>query len=351
MIKIRSIIFLSLIYLSSLLTATSPQNSGLLKTALLGAQPGDYIILNHQKMFSLLHIFERQTDSLILEEISAPIQLCSQIQSNWQQWLDQEAPGHHSWVMYELDLNTLKIQDIYSCSQKAWKKVFPGEQIFPTLLELSFQPIPKNKRKRLGPPLPNEMIDDRPFWNPPVFFEGKKIKQAICQAYFSYWPNDGTELAGKRIEIYLAQEPEYVPHYFPVWMQVTDKFAHTKLRLLDSGEHLISPYKNFPVPPLELTASQKTENGDLKFYIRSHPQLKNYKVYAKQLNHPKNYELHFQLQASENQRTLIFFLSNEELKNKLPFSDTYSFIFEPQEALHLSVETPKPLKIQIHDVY
>lgn len=344
-------LLLGLLFISGLLVSEPTKNPGLLKAALLKAKPGDYVVLNHQKMFSLLHIFDRPSDSLILEEISAPMQARLPIQSNWQDWLDQGAPGHHAWVMYELDLETLHIQDIYSCSQKSWKKVFPGEQIFPTLLELTFEPVADSKRKRQGPPLPSGMIDDRPFWNPPIFFEGAKVKQAICQPYFSYWPNDGTELSGKRIEVYLAQEPSNVPHYFPVWMSVVDKLAQTKLRLLDSGEHLVSPYKQFPIPPLELTASQQTEEGELKFYIRSHPQLKNFKVYAKGKNSPKNDELDFKVQSSDNFRTLIFCISKEELKDKLYKEDLYSFIFEPQEALHLSVETPKPIKIKTHDVY
>lgn len=345
----RKFAFLILLWASFSLVAQS--NAPLLKAAFSKAEAGDFVVLSHQKNLSLLHIFAVEDNHLVIEEISAPSNVKSKVQSNWQNWIDQGAPNHLSWVMYELNLDKKQVQDVYSCSQKSWKKVFPQEQIFPTLLELSFTPIDSSKRKKAGPPPPStEMIDDRPLWQPPVYFQGQKIKKAVCGAYSAKWPNDGTELSGKVIEVFLVQKPVEIPQYFPVWMQVSDRLAQTKLRVIDSGKHLISPYKHFPIPPLQLSASQYTLSGDLCFHLRAHPKLTSCKVYAKALHEVKAIELQCEAHYDSTTRELVLILPKKELQSKLLYSQKYTFFFEPTSFAHLGIETPQPLKIlKSHD--
>lgn len=182
------------------------------------AKKGDYLVSSHGKSFTLFHIFDTKGETLVIEEISAPINEVKKIKGLWQEWVNSQAPGHLSWVMYELDLNVKNIEQMYSFSQKSWQKIYPQEQIFPTLISLQFKLIPESLRKKAGPPPPLEMPDNRLTWNPPIVFDGKKVKSAACNAYQTHWPQDGSELANKKIEIYLPQEGEKVPSYFPFWI-------------------------------------------------------------------------------------------------------------------------------------
>lgn len=315
-----------------------------LRDSLKEAQAGDYIVISQSKSFSLLHVFQVLDHSIIMEEISAPLKLKSKIQGNWQAWISENAPGHTSWVMFELDLNNREIEDIYSFTQKSWKKVFAQEQIFPTLIDLEFNPIPEKRRKKVGPPLPSEMIDDRPLWNPPIIYEGKKLKGIHCEAYASYWPNDGTELAGKKIEIFLAEEANQIPSYFPIWLQVSDKISHAKLRLIDSGHGLASPHTSFPMSPLELKACGFTQEGHLRFKVRTHSLFEDYTLFLRQTDEPECIELPFELTQS-SKREVEIVVSNEQLNNKMKLDKFYTFIFEPKHYTHLSVETPKSIKL------
>ncbi len=345
MIKIKFLVLFVVLFLGSFLSLNASSDQVFLKDSLKEAEAGNYVVILQNKNFSLLHIFQTQKDSLIIEEISAPIKLKSKLGGDWQKWLNENAPGHISWIMYELDLKNRQIEDIYSCTQKSWKKVFPQEQIFPTLVDLKFATIPENKRKRVGPPLPSEMIEDRPLWQPPVFFEGKKVKGVLCEAYSARWPNDGTDLSGKKIDIFLAKGRQNLPHFFPIWMQVSDKVGHIKLRVIDSGTGLTSPYKNFPIPPPELTACHYTREGHLQFQIRSHPIFESYTLFAKEIDSPTCFEVPFTTSISEKARELKIIVANDDLNNKLELDKLYTFIFEPKAYSHLSIETPKPIKL------
>lgn len=315
----------------------------LLKQALSTAKSGDFVVLKHSKTLSLFHIFQVDDTTLTLEEISAPDKLLKIYKGKWQSWLDQGAPGHLSWIMYQLDLTKREIQDVYSCSEKSWKKVFPNEQILPSLMELSFRPIAKERRKRVGPPLPSEMIDDRPLWQPPVFFSGQKVPDSMASPYIGKWPKDGTYLSGKKVEIFLADEPDFVPKYFPIWIQVLDKGVSVKIRVVDSGTQLQSPYTHFPLPPIELKAHQFTLSGDLVFSIHAHRSLKELKVYASGSNSPYNIELPFEFELPCDSTEKNILIKKEALQEHLKPQESYTFIFEPQEAAQLSAHTLKPI--------
>lgn len=316
-----------------------------LNSVLTKAQKGDFVVILQNKSFSLLHILQSEKNSLVIEEISAPIKLKSKIQGDWKKWIQQQAPGHTSWILYELNLKNCYIDQVYSCSQKSWKKNFPQEQIFATLMNLKFTSIPAQRRKKVGPPVPGGMLDDRPFWHPPIFFEGKKVKEIESEAFFSYWPQDGSDLSGKRIEIFLISEQDLVPNYFPIWLQVSDKVGQAKFRLIDSGRELVSSHQSLPIPPLEIQAYHFTRSGDLQFLIRSHPSFEHFTVYAKELGTPNCFSVPFEAHYNPDLKELSIVIQNEILNQKLKLDKFYTLIFEPEEYPHLSIETPKPLKL------
>lgn len=310
------------------------------------AKNGDFVVTAQGKNFTLFHVFDVDGSTLTIEEISAPLAEKKNIGTNWQQWIDQKAPGSTSWVIYELDLDSKSIEDIYSYSQKSWQKIYPGDQIFPTLINLVFSKIDDVKRKKAGPrPLP-DMIDDRPLWHPPIFLNGKKINGVQSLAYKASWPNDSTELSGKKIEIYLPDKNELIPAYFPFWIQVSNQFAQTKLRVIDSGFNLKSIHSHFPLPPPELISHQFTPNGELIFLIKSHPKFKDFNVFAKcSDSSAPMFSVEVVTYETANRRKAKLVVANQELKNKLKADKLYYFIFEPHECSYMSIETAKPIGI------
>lgn len=312
--------------------------------ALRGAKAGDFLVTAQSKTMTLFHIFEVQDSIVIIEEISAPIHLKSQIKGNWQDWINQDAEGHTSWIMYELNLNSRKIEDIYSFSQKSWQQVYDQEQIFPTLINLKFSLIDQKNRRKAGPaPLP-EMRDDRAIWQPPIVSNGEKIPGIICDAYQAYWPQDGSELDGKKIEIFLAQNNEKVPAYFPFWLQVSNSFSQVKLRVIDSGFNLKSIHSNFPTPPVELLSQQLTPKGELSFTLKTHPLFENFTLFAKAIDGSGPIiTLPCQVYQSVDKRQAQIKVTNEDLNNMLKHDKMYHFMLEPVGYPHMSVETLKPI--------
>ena len=309
------------------------------------AKPGDFVVSSQGKNFTLFHIFDVRGSTIVIEEISAPMNEKRRVKT-WQNWIHDKAPGHISWVMYELDLATKSIEDMYSFSQKSWQKVYPQEQIFPTLIGLKFKLIETQDRKKAGPRPPLNIPDERSIWNPPVYLQGKKLKGAQCSAYQTYWPNDGTELAGKKVEIFLPQDEDKLPAYFPFWIQASNQFAQAKMRVIDSGADLKSIYKSYPTPPLELISHQFTTSGNLQFDLKTHPSFQKYTIYIRDsVDQSKAEVIPFATLTNSSQRKTRFTISNQDLNNKIKTDKLYYFIFEPHEHAHMSIETNKPIGI------
>lgn len=90
--------------------------------------------------------------------------------------------------------------------------------------------LPQN-RKRAGPaPRPGE-LDLRPIWNPKVIVDDK-LFSLECAAYTVTWPQDGTEIAGKKLTLYYAPPPALVG--FPYWIEIPTTPAPTYVRTVNS---------------------------------------------------------------------------------------------------------------------
>lgn len=310
------------------------------------AKKGDYVVCSQGKNMTLFHVFDVQKSFIIIEEITAPLSERKNIQSDWQTWVNDHAPGHLSWVMYEFDLETHKIEEMYSFLHRSWQKVYPQEQIFPILMDLHFKLIADSERKKTGPKPPLNIPDERTLWNPPIFLQGKKIKGIECRAYQAYWPNDGSELGGKKIEIFLPKDNSLVPSYFPVWIQASNQFAQAKMRVIDSGFNLKSIYSHFPLPPLELVSQQFTPYGELQFVLKTHPSIKDLHLYIRDSeNYTTLTPIPFSAHQHEKERKIKIIISNEDLNNMLKPDKLYYFTFEPHEHPHMSIETNKPIGI------
>ena len=82
------------------------------------ANSGDYVVVEANKLISLVALRSVTPHTLILEEISLPAN--AKRPSSWSEWLQKRAPGHTSWTMIEIDLNTHEVLECYSFSRASW---------------------------------------------------------------------------------------------------------------------------------------------------------------------------------------------------------------------------------------
>lgn len=210
------------------------------------AKPGDYIVTAQRKMFTLLHIYSKQDDILLVEEISVPMPKIDREQIVWKNWVTQGASGYTSWVMYPIKMSEGKMLDAYSLCKNGWYKILPSDNFLSTLLNLRLTLIPKEQRKKVGP-LFASGPEGRPLWQPKMVVDGKVVHGVAFDAWRTQWPKDGGQLSGKTIEIFTPEQNDKYPAYFPYWLQISGMIGSAKVYIIDSGTGLVSPA---PKPPL-----------------------------------------------------------------------------------------------------
>jgi hypothetical protein len=210
-----------------------------LRNNLQRAQPGDYIVISANKTQTLMHIHARDNQILTIEEIAIPARKRSP-KIGWKDWVIQGAPGNTSWVMYDIDLPTGQMVRYYSFTKKNWFEIPDADNFLSKLLNLKFNKIPENARKRVGP-RPRSGKDMRGFWQPQMIVEGQAVKGVIFDAWRTHWPRDGSDLSGKTIEIFLPRDRQRYLAYFPYWLQINGVIGKAKIRIIDSGSQLQSP--------------------------------------------------------------------------------------------------------------
>lgn len=187
-----------------------------------------------------MHIFEKKSDRLVIEEIAVPERRRKFYKLPWQEWIQKNAPGHTSWVMYEIDIENGSILKYYSFTKKGWYQISESDCIISKLLNLRFDKIPDSMRKRIGMKTPKEN-DLRPLWQPALTMDGQIVNGVKFDGWSAKWVNDGSDLSGKIIEIYTPQENTKYPSYFPYWLQVCGSITNAKILIIDSGTNLKSP--------------------------------------------------------------------------------------------------------------
>lgn len=223
--------FLLLLLLPTALMASSPLR---LLDALQQATPGDYWVAAEGKNQTLLLIREREENFLVLDEITRPNR--SRIGS-WSHWIETGAPQHSSWVSHTLDLRLGRITQTYSHTHNQWVDNAPTNHFLSTLFTLPFQPMPTLHRRRIGPVTAADPMS-RPLWQPRLTLEGQVLSGVPFSAWHARWPNDGSELAGKQLTIYIPEGAGNYPNYFPYWVEINDTPYTAKLRIIDSGRNL-----------------------------------------------------------------------------------------------------------------
>lgn len=215
-------------------------SSLLLRDQLQHAVPGDYLVFSIQKTYTLLRVAAKERAHLTLEEVAIPEVKIPSKQMNWRHWLSQGAAGHTSWVIFDLDLATGRISQYYSLAKQQWFEITDTDNLLFKVLNLPLTKVPEGARKRIGP-APTSGPDLRPLWQPRLIVDGSPIENVSFDAWRARWPRDGSELAGKIIEIYLPRDHTRYPAYLPYWLQVSGTVGKAKIRIVDSGRGLRSP--------------------------------------------------------------------------------------------------------------
>lgn len=209
----------------------------ILRENIAKANKGDFIVTNQGKMFTVLHVRGATETGFVLEEINAPVNRIPKKQYTWREWVENEAPGHTSWVVYWLNTGTGEIERAFSFTKKCWFKIKDSENFLTTLLNLPFRLVPPSERKKVGP----KSVMNRQFWQPKMIVDGKTIPNVKFDAWWSRWPNDSSELSGKSIEVFIPEEGGNYPSYFPYWLQIRGIIGKARIRIVDSGSNLKSP--------------------------------------------------------------------------------------------------------------
>ncbi len=312
-----------------------------LKDRVEKAKAGDYVVTEANKLITVLSIRSITPTTMILEEISAPLENLKKRPNSWAEWVKAKAPGHTSWSMVEIDIQSGQLLECYSFSRAAWIHLSQKESLFATLLHLPMQSVTEDKRRKIGPPPMDGESDFRKAWNPALVFEGKKIQNAQFDVYETTWPDDGTELAKQDVCLYFDREKQFP---LPFWIQVQTSHATAAMRTIDSGKNLPSIHRTIPRRVPEFVGIPiKTETG-LRLNLKSPKYYKQFELYAIDVTTREKKQIfpitHSLIEGEGEWKTVEIAL--EELNATLESNHRYTWLIVPVGHSESYTETVKP---------
>lgn len=319
--------------------ATSYASETTLLDRLSQGQSGDFIVVEANKTITLLALRSSNAHTLLLEEISAPSPKIAP--RDWNDWLKKRAPGHTSWSMMEIDLTNKEVVEAYSFTRGTWITISSNQSFLAGLIHLPMKAMDRERLRRIGPPPMEGEADLRKIWTPPLFVEGKQIKPEF-EAFETTWPQDGSELAGKTMDLYFDQETRCC---FPYWIQVDAGQITVTLRAIDSGHKLIpSFFRTLPKrSPEFLGTPVKTKNQGLRFSIKSPKYFKEFELFAIDVTtHDKEIHLLNHTISSAGNEVLHFDIAADELASRLKPNHTYTWLITPVDQTAIYCELHKP---------
>ena len=305
---------------------------------LLEAEKGDYIVTAQDKNYSLLLLREKTTTSIVFEEVSIP---CNKIYlpgMDWADWVSLGAPGHSSWIQYEIDPRTLELVECYSCSKKGWLYMEESEHFFSKLLSLNLIKVPQEERKKIGhPPAPGEP-DQRPFWTPTLASSSKKVK-IPCETWKTSWPKDDTLLSSCRITLYF---PSKEKSFFPLWIEANNGHFSYSIRGIHLGKNLISPISHL-VPkraPYILKSSEKTESQRI-LTIKAPSYYQSFSLFVFDVAHLNERigPIPFTLESNKSKETHDLLISSKDLTAFLTKNHRYKWLLYAEGNTKSSAES------------
>jgi hypothetical protein len=306
-----------------------------LKAKLAEAQPGSYIVIEQNKTFTFFHIYNRFDQSVVIEEVSIPAASFARKPMNWKVWFESGAPGHTSWIISQVNINTGLFEETFSFTHQGWINMSSSNPFLTTLLNLPFQEIPVENRRRVG-----GNSSGRPLWNPRLIVNGAIVPNTSFYAYKARWPSDGSELARKVVEIYLPVDTSgstYFPSYFPYWLEVDGKIGSAKARVVDSGFGASSPKPSLPKRTPQLIGDYETKPDGIVFKIKSPLYYREFTVFAEEQGSFFGNMTLLPCSTTTDGETISLFISQNEL-DKLNQSQ-YNFLISPTENPAIVLET------------
>ncbi len=301
------------------------------------AESGDFIVTAQENNYSLLFIRSITSDTLLLEEISVPAHQIDLKKIRWKDWAVRKAPGHTSWILYEIDRKTGKLIECFSYSKNGWLYLEESEQFLTKLLTLPLSFVSEKERKKIGPPPANTEEDRRAVWNPPLIIEGKKIAKPSFDVLKAHWPDDSSRLSRCLIELYFIKD-----FPLPYWIDVQSPHYTFKLRTIDSGHNLISAMTG-PMPhraPKILGMMQK-ESSQWKLSIRTPPYFQKLHLYVLDLTQEgkTTIAIPFSAQSGEKNEEWVLVIAAADLHRLLQKDHRYRWVLIPEGSREIYVES------------
>ena len=323
-----------------------------LKEKLAQASPGSFLVIEQNKTFTFFHIHDASRSNVVIEEVSIPAATFAKAPLKWKEWFEKGAPGHTSWIMSQVNLETGAFEETFSFTHKGWIDMADSNPFFTTLLCILFREVPENERRRVGLPPGYNKVDHRPIWNPRLTVDGHILTNTHFFAYKARWPADGTELSRKNIEISLpanpipTQESVRYPVYFPYWMEVDGKIGSVKVRVVDSGMHAHSPKGGLPKRSPQLIGETKIDEQGIHFQLKSPLYYREFILLVEESGAIFGHTFPLPCETFSDDKGLVSLLvSKEELKKLNLQGKSYRFLISPKEDPSIVLETNTPVKI------
>lgn len=317
-----------------------------LKEKLKTAEPGSYFVTDQNKMFTFLFIHDRSDQTVVIEEVTIPAARYARKPMNWKEWFEKGAPGHTSWIISQVSLETAQFEETFSFTHQGWIDMSDSSSFLTTLLNLHFRPVPDSQRRRVGGGASSR--GNRPFWNPRLTVNGRPIPHIPFTVWRTRWPSDETELSRKIITIYLPEDrnnpsiPAY-PTCFPYWFEVDGKIISAKVRVVDSGTNAKSPKTKFPRRAPQLIGQAKLDEERLIFHLQGPPFYKEFILIAEEIS---SFGHSFPLPCQTipiDKKNFALIVPREEVEKQVQPGESYRFTIIPKEAPSVCVETTVPL--------
>ena len=303
-----------------------------IKEKLSDATAGSYVVTSQDKSATFLFIRSNEKGKLLMEEVSIPM---SRAPTDWKGWFESGAPGHTLWTSSLVNLKKGELEETFSFTHEGWIDQTEANDFFSTLLNLSFREIPETNRKKVGFPPKHGQEDKRTLWEPRLVVDGKIKKSVHFEAFETRWPNDHTELARRKIEIYFPGEGQ---SFFPHWIEVDGKVTTVRMHVIDSGKEARSPKPKLPYRRPQMIGSARHVETGIEILVKSPDYFTDFHVLAEDAEDYYKRPM-FLKSTFENG---VIFIPNEELAE---LDGSYFFVVSPKEAPECTITSPKPLII------
>lgn len=305
---------------------------------ILQGKEGDYVVTEQDKNFCLLLFKEIRKDSLLFEEICIPMHLVKKSSTEWKKWLSDGAPGHTSWVQYEIDPHTLQLIEAYSFSQKGWLYLDESNHFLSQLLSLPLTQIPLEDRKKIGPSPRGDEQDRRKVWNPPMFHEGIK-STPFSEAWKTVWPQDSSLLSSCQITLYF---PPISLSTFPSWIEASNGHFSYAIKIIDSGQNIVSPLKKrIPHRYPHLLKHVQKNADEVSIPIKAPSYYQSFSLFALDALHPGKQigPIPFHVQKGTEKEEILLTVPLQTLSPLFQKNHHYKWIVVLESPEHFSMES------------